>query len=176
MRISTASVVVVLLLVLTAAVPAGAEASKTVVCHQTGNGAVHAIEVSDNAVAAHQNHGDGLIGDPVPGMDGFVFGEDCIAEPVGPAPGCYENVSDSKQDLLYAGPVDTPSNIQASNTTDGNCGLASGSGLALVVADDSAAADAKCLALNGSLLLGVSLFDFGYTGFPPNAWVCGGTS
>lgn len=51
--------------------------SKTVICHARGNGTWIAIEVAGAAVPAHLAHGDGEIGDPVPAMDWYVFGEDC---------------------------------------------------------------------------------------------------
>jgi hypothetical protein len=41
---------------------ASAKNSKTQICHLTGNGSYHLIEVSDNAVGAHLGHGDGLLG------------------------------------------------------------------------------------------------------------------
>ena len=87
---------------------------KVEICHATGNGSYHAINVSENAVPAHLNHGDSLVGDPVPGMTGYVFGEDCSAEMSGPAVGCYENDDDTQQDLLYIGPVDTATNSKSS--------------------------------------------------------------
>ena len=158
--------------------PVGAGAGiKVDVCHIEGNGSYHLINISENAFAKHVDHGDGSPGDVVPGMDGFVFGENCVTELAGPAHGCYEHDTDGKQDLLYLGPVDTVSNIQSSNTTDGSCSLATGSGLALVLANDAVEAEAKCAVLNGTLQVsGLSLFDFGYSGFPPNAWICLGTS
>ena len=36
-------------------------------CHSTGNGSYHLIDVSLDAEPAHRAHGDGKIGDPVPG-------------------------------------------------------------------------------------------------------------
>jgi len=111
-------------------------------------------------------------------MDGYVFDEDCTPELEGPPTGCYENDSDTKQDFLYSGPVDTANNIQSSNSNDGNCGSPDGpTGLALVLAVDAGVAGAKCGDLGGSLSLGgVSLFDFGYSGLPSDAWLCTGTS
>jgi len=35
-------------------------AEKVKVCHRTGNGSAHVIEISENAVPAHLNHGDSL--------------------------------------------------------------------------------------------------------------------
>lgn len=60
------------------AAPADAKNEKVDVCHITGNGSFQLINVSENAVRAHVDHGDGLIGDPVPGMAGYAFGEDCV--------------------------------------------------------------------------------------------------
>ena len=40
---------------------------KVSLCHRTGNGWYHLIEVSVNAEPAHRAHGDGKIGEAVPG-------------------------------------------------------------------------------------------------------------
>ncbi len=55
----------------------GAQADKVVVCHATGSGSFNRIEVSRNALPAHLRHGDAQPGDPVPGEDGAMFGDDC---------------------------------------------------------------------------------------------------
>jgi hypothetical protein len=47
------------------------------VCHITGTGGFHLINISANAWPAHQAHGDGTPGSPVPGKPGFTFGETC---------------------------------------------------------------------------------------------------
>jgi hypothetical protein len=56
-------------------------AGKVSLCHSTGNGSYHLIEVSVSAEPAHRGHGDGAIGDPVPGDLTKVFDRDC--RPVG---------------------------------------------------------------------------------------------
>ena len=62
-------------------VVAGKKGQKKVdVCHVTGNGSYILITIAEPALPAHLNHGDGQPGDPVPGMEGFVFDESC--EPV----------------------------------------------------------------------------------------------
>jgi hypothetical protein len=53
------------------------EGLKVQLCHKTGNGSYHLIDVSINAEPAHRAHGDGKIGDPVPGQAGKVFGAGC---------------------------------------------------------------------------------------------------
>jgi hypothetical protein len=50
---------------------------KVDLCHRTGNGSYHQISVSVNAEPAHRAHGDGKIGEPVPGQAGRVFGPGC---------------------------------------------------------------------------------------------------
>lgn len=50
---------------------------KVQLCHATGNGRYHLIEVSVSAEPAHRAHGDGKIGEPVPGNAGKVFGPGC---------------------------------------------------------------------------------------------------
>jgi hypothetical protein len=53
------------------------EGPKVQLCHKTGNGSYHLIEVSINAEPAHRAHGDGKIGEAVPGNAGRVFGAGC---------------------------------------------------------------------------------------------------
>jgi hypothetical protein len=53
------------------------EGPKVQLCHRTGNGAYHSIEVSVSAEPAHRAHGDGQIGEGVPGNAGKVFGTGC---------------------------------------------------------------------------------------------------
>jgi len=61
------------------AAPADAKANKIDICHAEGNGGYHLISISTNAEQAHRdNHGDGMVGDAVPGMEGFTFDEDCV--------------------------------------------------------------------------------------------------
>ena len=51
--------------------------AKVQLCHRTGNGSYHLIDVSVSAEPAHRAHGDGKIGEAVPGNAGKVFGVDC---------------------------------------------------------------------------------------------------
>ncbi len=57
--------------------PDNGEGPKVVLCHKTGNGSFHSIEVSVNAEPAHRAHGDGKIGVPVPGQPGKIFNASC---------------------------------------------------------------------------------------------------
>lgn len=50
---------------------------KTNVCHNTGNGSFHLINVSNSAVPALLAHGDGLPGGEVPGVPGSRFDASC---------------------------------------------------------------------------------------------------
>ena len=50
---------------------------KVQLCHRTGNGSYHLIEISVSAEPAHRAHGDGKIGESVPGNAGKVFGAGC---------------------------------------------------------------------------------------------------
>jgi hypothetical protein len=56
---------------------------KVALCHGTGNGSYHLIDVSTSAESAHRAHGDGKIGDPVPGSTTQTFGQNC--QVTGPA-------------------------------------------------------------------------------------------
>jgi hypothetical protein len=57
--------------------------SKVALCHRTDSGEYHQIEVSVNAEQAHRDHGDGKVGEPVPGTQRQVFDARC--RPEGPA-------------------------------------------------------------------------------------------
>lgn len=50
---------------------------KVQLCHRTGNGRYHSISVSINAERAHRSHGDGMVGEAVPGNPGRVFTASC---------------------------------------------------------------------------------------------------
>ena len=55
---------------------------KEAVCHRTGEDERYLkISVGRPAVPAHLGHGDGQIGDPVPGQFGRVFDESCLPVP-----------------------------------------------------------------------------------------------
>ena len=56
---------------------------KVSLCHTEGNGTYHLIDVSVDAESSHRAHGDGKIGDPVPGRPSLTFDENC--RPAGPA-------------------------------------------------------------------------------------------
>jgi hypothetical protein len=57
--------------------PSEQEGPKVELCHRTGNGSFNLIEVSTSAEPAHRAHGDGKIGEAVPGNPGKVFGAGC---------------------------------------------------------------------------------------------------
>jgi hypothetical protein len=50
---------------------------KVSLCHSTGTGQYHSIEVSVAAEPAHRAHGDGMVGEPVPADPTKVFGTNC---------------------------------------------------------------------------------------------------
>lgn len=87
------------------------KAHKTTVCHADGKGRVKALSVADAAVGAHVGHGDALIGDPVEGMAGFVWGPGCVPElvdsdgdGVGDADDNCPDVANPDQADRYGGP------------------------------------------------------------------------
>jgi hypothetical protein len=55
----------------------GLEGPKVDLCHRTGNGSYHLISVSVDAEPAHRAHGDGKVGEGVPGQSGSTFGPGC---------------------------------------------------------------------------------------------------
>lgn len=56
------------------------ESPKVTLCHKTGNGKFVTLSVSVSAEPAHRAHGDGSIGDAIPGMTGKVFGAGCSVQ------------------------------------------------------------------------------------------------
>lgn len=66
-----------------AVVVSDARATAVSLCHAEGNGSYHLITVDDSSESAHRAHGDGKVGDLVPGRPFMIFGEDC--RPLGPA-------------------------------------------------------------------------------------------
>ena len=56
------------------------EGPKVQLCHRTGAGFYLLIEISVNAEAEHRAHGDGKIGEPVPGSPGKRFGAGCSVQ------------------------------------------------------------------------------------------------
>jgi hypothetical protein len=61
------------------------EEPKVQLCHRTGNGSYHSIEVGVSAEPAHRAHGDAKPGEPVPNSPGNVFTASC-AVTQGPVP------------------------------------------------------------------------------------------
>ena len=53
------------------------ETAKVQLCHRTGNGSYHMIEVSVSAEPAHRAHGDAKVGEEVPGSPGRIFTASC---------------------------------------------------------------------------------------------------
>ena len=57
--------------------PTSSNESKVQLCHRTGNGSYHLIEVGVTAEPAHRAHGDARPGEAVPGQPGRVFSPSC---------------------------------------------------------------------------------------------------
>lgn len=53
---------------------------KIKICHRTGNGSYHSIEISVNAEPAHRAHGDAKVGEAVPGSAGKTFSASCTVQ------------------------------------------------------------------------------------------------
>jgi hypothetical protein len=53
---------------------------KVLVCHVTGNGTFHVIDIDKHALPAHQAHGDSLA------LTGFGKGDPCVATSTPPPP------------------------------------------------------------------------------------------
>lgn len=78
--------------------------AKVDVCHVDGDGVAHVISVSENAVAAHEGHGDVLPGAYYPDIDGDGFGDaDAPAQPC-PGAGLVDNADDCGDGGAASGP------------------------------------------------------------------------
>jgi len=67
----------------TATIVDDSRSQKIAICHAEGTGDYHLIDISTAAESAHRAHGDGQIGEPVPGQPGAMFDGNC--HPVGAA-------------------------------------------------------------------------------------------
>jgi hypothetical protein len=54
-----------------------AEQEKQDLCHSEGNGTWHIITIPEPAWQTHYDHGDAGVGEEVPGVEGYVFDEEC---------------------------------------------------------------------------------------------------
>ena len=61
-------------------VPSEGTEPKVQLCHRTGNGSYHLIEVGASAEPAHRGHGDARPGEAVPGRSGSVFSASCSVQ------------------------------------------------------------------------------------------------
>jgi len=154
---------------------ASAGAVKSDVCHLNDEGGFQLISVSENAVAAHERHGDGVPGTTVPGMDGYVFGEDCeLVADQSILPGCYDSAGDYS-DLELVGPVGQADNTTGYVSFDGSCtGSPFEKPVTIVLAADLFAAGTACDELGLGLAFEVPLNspEIGYSGLPDDAWLC----
>ena len=57
-----------------------AQMAKVDICHQNADGQYVKISVAEAAYQTHVNHGDGSVGDPIPGLTGYEFDEDCLPQ------------------------------------------------------------------------------------------------
>jgi hypothetical protein len=74
-------------------VTAFAPAARVSMCHYDAIADTYfPIEINGNAESAHRDHGDGQVGDPVPGLEGFEFGESCQPQPVVEISACFAYV------------------------------------------------------------------------------------
>jgi hypothetical protein len=58
----------------------GDDGPKIKICHRTGNGSYHLIDISVNAEPAHRAHGDAKVGEAVPGNQGKTFSASCTVQ------------------------------------------------------------------------------------------------
>jgi hypothetical protein len=74
------------------------------VCHVDGDGVPHVISVSENAVAAHERHGDALPGEYYPDSDGDGFGDADAPAQECPGAGLVDNADDCGDGGAASGP------------------------------------------------------------------------
>jgi hypothetical protein len=60
--------------------PVAEDGPKVQLCHKTGNGSYHLIEVGASAEPDHRSHGDAKVGEAVPGSPGRSFNASCSVQ------------------------------------------------------------------------------------------------
>jgi hypothetical protein len=60
--------------------PSQDDGPKVQLCHRTGNGSYHLIEISASAEPAHRAHGDAKPGEAVPASPGKTFTASCTVQ------------------------------------------------------------------------------------------------
>jgi hypothetical protein len=89
---------ILLTLLILGSASAGAASDKETICHVTGSGNVHALNVSASAVPAHLGHGDSLPGTFYSDADGDGFGDPATGVPACNAPEDYVDNGDDCDD------------------------------------------------------------------------------
>ena len=124
---------------------------KVELCHRTGSGRYQLIDVSVNAEPAHRGHGDGAIGDPVPGDPDLRFDETCVPAVI---PVTIEKSINGVEADRAPGPsilVGAPVTWTYVVTNTGTAALSG-----IVVTDDDLAVVVNCLGVT-SLAIGASM-------------------
>jgi hypothetical protein len=112
---------------------------KVLLCHNTGTGVYHFVNVSVNAESAHRAHGDGKVGDPVPASPTQEFDENCRV--VGPAVSIEKSTNGEDADDAPGPTVTVGSTVnwQYVVTNTGTTSLTS-----IVVGDDQPGVTVSC--------------------------------
>ncbi len=92
-KVSYVSLILLFGLAVPLATALAAPGPKVDVCHLRGNGTYILINISENALPAHLEHGDVLPGEEVPDMSGMVFADDCSMVNVVDVTGTWEGES-----------------------------------------------------------------------------------
>jgi len=112
---------------------------KVQLCHRTDSGVYHPIEVSVNAEPAHRAHGDGKVGERVPGSETKVFGRDCQPAGVGVNIEKLTNGQDADVPPGPSIPVGAPVTWTYVVTNNGNAALSN-----IVVTDNRSGVIVTC--------------------------------
>jgi hypothetical protein len=126
-------------------------AVKVQLCHRTGSGRYQLIDISVNAESAHRGHGDGAIGDPVPGDPDLRFDEACVPAVV---PVTIEKTVNGLEADRAPGPSILVGDPVTWTYVVTNTGTAALSGI--VVTDNDPAIVVDCLGVT-SLAIGASM-------------------
>lgn len=131
----------------------GGGVAKVDVCHRRDSQGYDLITVADVAFPSHVDHGDAAVGDPVPGVAGFVFDANCApveacpcfdaSDIVGPIIQCVGNLPGENRAWLFTATGDVACSGERCATSGLSCFIVT-SNIDLYRSPISAGQNASC--------------------------------